>query len=74
MKKIKKLILNDETYKVFKWGLMIFVPALIGLISGLGKTYGFETEKIVITISLVATFLGAITGISNYNYKNKEEE
>lgn len=63
--------LNDKVYKVFKWGLLIFIPALITLIGSLGQIYGFDTEKIVLTISAISTFLGVITGISNYNY-NKE--
>lgn len=60
--------LNDKLYKVFKWGLIIFVPALLTLIGTLGQIYNFDTEKIVLTISAVSTFLGVITGISNYNY------
>lgn len=60
--------LNDKIYKVFKWGLIIFIPALITLIGTLGQIYEFDTEKIVLTISAVSTFLGVITGISNYNY------
>ena len=64
--------LNDKVYKIFKWALIIFVPALITLIGTLGQIYNFNTEIIVLTISAVATFLGAITGISNYNYKKEE--
>lgn len=64
--------LNDKIYTILKWTLIIFVPALITLISTLGKIYKFETETIVLTISAIATFLGAITGISNYNYKKEE--
>lgn len=60
--------LNSKVYKIFKWGLIIFVPALITLIGTLGQIYGFDTEKIVLTISAISTFLGVITGISNYNY------
>lgn len=60
--------LNDKVYKFFKWGLILFVPALLSLISGLGQIYEFDTEKIVLTISLFSTFIGTITGISNYNY------
>ena len=60
--------LNDKIYKIFKWGLIIFIPALITLIGTLGQIYEFDTEKIVLTISAVSTFLGVITGISNYNY------
>lgn len=63
--------LNDKVYQVFKWGLIIFVPALLTLIGSLGQIYEFDTEKIVLTISAISTFLGVITGISNYNY-NKE--
>jgi hypothetical protein len=48
---------------------MIFTPALITLIGTLGQIYHFDTEVITLTIGAVATFLGVITGISNYNYK-----
>lgn len=61
--------LNNNLYAILKWGLIIFVPALITLIGTLGQIYNFETETIVLTISAVSTFLGVITGISNYNYK-----
>ena len=64
--------MNNKLYDFTKWFLMIFVPAAIGLIITLGKIYHFETETVVLTISAVATFLGAITGISTYNY-NKED-
>lgn len=60
--------LHSNIYKVFKWGLMIFIPALITLIGTLGQIYKFDTEIIVLTISAFATFIGAITGISNINY------
>lgn len=64
--------LNDKVYKVFKWGLIIFVPALLTLIGTLGQIYSFDTEKIVLTISAISTFLGVITGISNYNYSKED--
>lgn len=65
--------MNNKLYNILKWTLMIFTPALITLIGTLGQIYNFDTEIIVLTISAIATFLGAITGISNYNY-NKEEK
>ncbi len=65
--------LNDKVYNVFKWGLIIFIPAVLTLIGTLGQIYGFDTEKIVLTISAVSTFLGVITGISNYNYRKGDE-
>lgn len=70
---MKKFVLKNEIYKILKWGLILFVPALITLIGNLGKIYGFETEKIILTIAEISTFLGAITGISNYNYKKGGE-
>lgn len=63
--------LSNKTYDIIKWTLITFVPALILLISTLGTIYNFDTEIITLTIGAIATFLGTITGISNYNY-NKE--
>lgn len=63
--------LNDKVYTILKWTLIIFVPALITLICTLGKIYDFNTDTIVLTIGAITTFLGAITGISNYNYKKE---
>ena len=60
--------LSDKVYKILKWGLLIFIPALLSLIISLGKIYGFDTETITLTISAISTFLGVITGISTYNY------
>ena len=66
-----KQILPDKVYQILKWVLSVAVAPTIALISGLGQLYGFDTFKIVETISLVATFLGDIFGISIYLY-NKE--
>jgi len=60
--------LSNRIYNIFKWGLMIFIPAVLTLIGTLGQIYNFSTETIVLTISAIATFIGAITGISNINY------
>ena len=65
--------LNSKVYDILKWGLIIFIPALITLIGTLGQIYEFDTETIVLTISAVSTFLGVITGISNYNYKKEDK-
>lgn len=53
---------------------MIGVPALLVLITTLGKIYGWNTETVTLTISAITVFLGAITGVSNYNYKNQEDK
>ncbi len=66
--------LNNKIYTIFKWGLIIFIPALITLIGTLGKIYNFDTEIIILTISAIATFIGTITGISNFNYKKGDDD
>ena len=33
----------------------------------------FDTETIILTISAIATFVGAITGISNVNYNKNNK-
>lgn len=61
-------ILPDKVYDVLKWVLTVAVAPTIALITGLGQLYGFDTFKTVECISLIATFLGAIFGISIYQY------
>ena len=63
--------LSDRAYTILKWILTVAVAPTIALIAGLGQLYDFDTYKIIQTISLIATFLGAIFGISVYQY-NKE--
>lgn len=66
------MILNDKIYNVLKWGIITFIPAMILLISTLGTIYNFDTEKVILTISAITTFLGTLLGISTVNYnKNK---
>lgn len=60
--------LSDNLYNVLKWICLIVVPALITLISTLGTIYGWDTTAITATIGAVATFVGALIGISNNNY------
>lgn len=68
-----KQILPDKWYDILKWVLSVAVAPTIALITGLGQLYGFDTFKVVETISLVATFLGAIFGISVYQYNKSVE-
>lgn len=63
------MILPDKVYNILKWLLLTFTPALIVLISTLGVIYNFDTEVITLTIGAIATFIGALIGLSNYNYK-----
>lgn len=64
--------LNDKSYNIIKWIVLTVLPALSVLIATLGKGLGWDVENIVLIINAVALFLGAITGVSNYNYKKDD--
>lgn len=67
--------LSNKTYNFLKWFLFIFAPALISLMGGLAELYQIDLQLYMTLISILVTFIGAITGISNQNYhKEKEEE
>lgn len=68
-----KMILSNKIFTILKWILATAVAPTIALITGLGELYNFDPTLVVGTISLVATFLGALLGVSNYNYQKKEE-
>lgn len=68
-----KQILPDKVYIILKWVLTVAVAPTIALITGLGQLYGFDTFKLVETISLVATFLGAIFGVSIVLYNKGQD-
>ena len=67
------MILNNKVFTALKWILATAVAPTISLIEGLGQLYNFDTHYITITIALVSTFLGALLGVSNYNYQKKED-
>ena len=66
--------MSNKLYDILKWTLLVGVAPTIALITGLGELYNFDATLIIGTISLIATFLGAVTGISNISYKKKGNE
>ena len=64
--------MSNKVYDTLKWILLVGIAPTIALITGLGELYNFDTTLIIGTISLIATFLGAITGISNISYHSKK--
>ena len=66
--------MSNKVYDVLKWILLVAVAPTIALITGLGELYGFDTTLIVGTISLVATFLGALLGVSNVKYNKRVDK
>ncbi len=66
------MIIPSKVYDVLKWIVLIFVPAVIMLISGLGALLGFDATVICGIISLVGTFIGALIGVSTKNYNKSK--
>lgn len=69
------IIKNDKIYDVLKWIAQLFLPALGTLYAGLAGIWGFPYgEEIMRSILAVDTFLGAILGLSNAQYKKSLAE
>lgn len=67
--------MNDKTYNVIKWVVIIVLPAFSSLVGGLGKAYGWaDTDLAVLTINAVTVFFGAVTGASSLNYNKQKED
>lgn len=65
--------LSNKVYDVLKFIAQILLPALGTLYFAIGGIWGFPyVEQIVGTITAIDTFLGALLGISTYQY-NKEQ-
>ena len=50
--------LTNNQYDKAKQFLLMIVPSVSALITGLGLLYGFNTDKVTGTISLLAVFAG----------------
>ena len=67
------MIINNRTYDILKWVAQILLPAVASLYFGLSQLWGLPyAEEIVGTITVCDAFLGALLGISNYNYEYNE--
>lgn len=62
--------MSNKLYDILKWIVITFIPATIFLISTLGTIYEFDTEKLILTISAITTFVGTLIGISSVKYNN----
>ena len=68
------MILPDKLYTILKWIAIVALPALATLTKAITAIWNLPYgDQIAITITAVATFLGALLAIStvNYNKKNK---
>lgn len=66
------MILPDKVYNVLKWLCLIFAPALITLLTTIFTLYNIPNVEVVTgTIAAIATFIGALIGVSSKAYKKK---
>ena len=64
--------MTNKVYDILKWVALIGLPALTALWLTLANIWGFPyAEAIGATLAAVATFLGAVLGISSINYAKK---
>lgn len=67
-------LLSDKVYTIMKWLAMLFLPALATFISTIGNSVTWSYTSIVCTvITALATFLGAMCGISSVTTKASKE-
>ena len=68
------MYLKTSLYTLLKWLTIIVLPALATFIVVISKIWGWADLGTMIaqTITAIATFLGTILCISNYNYYKKE--
>lgn len=66
------MTLNNKVYDVMKWVALIGLPATGSLYYGLAGIWALPyAEQVVATIIVVNTFLGAVLGVSTYQYNKK---
>ena len=64
--------MTDKMYDVLKWVAQILLPAVATLYFAIAQIWGLPYgEEIVGTITAIDAFLGALLGISAYQY-NKD--
>lgn len=66
--------MSNKVYDILKWVALVVLPAIGTLYFALAGIWHFPYgEQVVGTITAIDTFLGAILGISNIQYKKKED-
>lgn len=70
------MILNKSAYTWAKWLCVIVLPALAIFITVISKIWNWSEigSMIAQSITAIATFLGTILCISNYNYYKEDKQ
>jgi len=71
----KGIVLTDKAYNVLKHVAAVGLPAVSTLYFALAQIWHFpDTDEVMATISAFNVFLGAIVGVSNFQYKNSDSK
>ena len=67
---------NSKIYDTLKWISTVVLPALATLVLAIGQIWNVTvwTVPIGATIAAVATFMGAVLGISSIQYAKQKED
>lgn len=66
--------MSNKLYDALKWIAIVFLPALTTFVGVVLTSLDIGNSEVVLTIMTgFATFLGAILGVSNINYKKESE-
>ena len=66
--------MSNKMFDVLKWIAILFLPALATLVAVVFKIWDLPYgPEISATIAAVATFLGAILGVSHIQYKKGDK-
>ena len=70
------MIFNNKVYDILKWVASVAMPALATLILAIGQIWNVSSVTVPIgaTVAALATFLGALLGVSSIKYKQLSEE
>lgn len=67
--------LPNSVYDYLKFLCTVFIPAFSSLYFGLSQIWGFPYgEEVTGTLAVIATFIGALIGISSINYYKEDDE
>ena len=67
--------MSNNTYDRLKWFALIFVPAFETFILTIGKIWAIPYYlEIGATVAAFGVFLGALLGVSCYNYYEKGDD
>lgn len=67
--------MTDKVYDLLKWVAQILLPAVATLYFAIAQIWGLPYgEEIVGTITAIDAFLGALLGISTYQYNKGQKQ